>query len=211
MKKFFSKNWYKLIPCALLFFFIITMPKSGLSQNKSIEKDSVKRYFNATEVGASFQFTRLKAAHDNYVESPEKNVLISFTTVNGYRFNHWATLGAGIGFQFDPRQDVGNYSKSIPVFLDARFAPIKDNISPLFVFQGGVNLLLDKERPVTPFCALHLGLTNKNTKKIKVHLLMGYQFFTFFGIYKTYVGGAPPTSVDLAWAHFASIKFGVNF
>lgn len=129
---------------------------------------------------------------------------IGISTVHGGRLGHGVAMGIGLGFYVD----INNfyYAVNVPVFLEAKYSPLKSGKSPFVSLRAGFSVTdnLDTGFYLAPAVGVDLG---------RVSLFARYGFNLF------------PTSVDISFpeldtnitttanikVHSMSIGVAVNF
>ncbi|WP_321519257.1 hypothetical protein [uncultured Bacteroides sp.] len=107
---------------------------------------------------------------------------IEMTYSNGYQFNKYFYLGAGIGLSFPTDRD----NTFIPVFIDTRFYLDGSKFTPYFSLRGGYemcksgNYLFNESKTYSyedkPFINPSFGVRYRFHKKLAVNANIGYQF-----------------------------------
>lgn len=129
---------------------------------------------------------------------------IGISTVHGGRLGHGVAMGIGLGFYVDINSVY--YVVNVPVFLEAKYSPLKSGKSPFVSLRTGLSVTdgLDTGFYLAPAVGVDLG---------RLSLFARYGFNLF------------PTSVDISFpdidtnitttanikAHSMSIGVAVNF
>jgi len=84
-------------------------------------------FYNLTRCGAGF-------------EPDTRNAVLNFSTIVGYKFNPFVSLGLGIGFEALGVGAMGINPKFIQIFANTKINFTKAKISPLLMVNAGVNI-----------------------------------------------------------------------
>lgn len=106
----------------LLSLCILTAP-AVQAQNDEPRTSSSSGYYNLTQLS-------FITGEPEEISPISTNLVPSVTVVNGYRFNEYFSMGAGVG--------VTAYAYLVyPLFADIRWNVFKDGFTPVLAFRGG--------------------------------------------------------------------------